>query len=63
MNVVVWVLAGFGLLLAAVALASVVDRRAGWSRIPFDAAEDEAANPHGVLADSSHAGRSLARGG
>jgi hypothetical protein len=63
MNVMVWVLAGFGLLLVAVALAAVVDRRAGWSRIPFDVAEDEGANPHGGLADSSHGAPTLARSG
>jgi hypothetical protein len=54
-------LAGFGLLVVAVVLAALVDRRAGWSRIPFDA--EESANAHSGLADPSQAARSLASGG
>jgi|tagenome__1003787_1003787.scaffolds.fasta_scaffold12940873_1 hypothetical protein len=37
MQIVVWVLAGGALLVAAALIASVIDRRAGWSQIPLEA--------------------------
>ena len=36
MQIVVWVLAACALLGMATFLASVIDRRAGWSRIPLE---------------------------
>jgi hypothetical protein len=43
MQFVVWVLAVGILLGAAAAIASLIDRRAGWSRIPLEF--DESAEP------------------
>ena len=36
MTVIFWILAGGVLLVAAVLLASLIDRRAGWSQVPLD---------------------------
>jgi hypothetical protein len=36
MSIVVWVLAGGALLVAAGFLASAIDRRAGWNEIPLE---------------------------
>jgi hypothetical protein len=36
MQIVVWIIAGGGLLVAAAFLASVIDRRAGWNSIPLE---------------------------
>jgi hypothetical protein len=31
----IWIAAGFGLLVAGAAVASIIDRRAGWGNVPF----------------------------
>ncbi len=36
MQIVVWIVAGCGLLVAAGFLASMIDRRAGWNQIPLE---------------------------
>jgi hypothetical protein len=36
MQIVVWIIAGGGLLVVAAFLASLIDRRAGWNRIPLE---------------------------
>jgi hypothetical protein len=36
MGIVLWVLVGGALLVAAVFLASLIDRRAGWNQIPLE---------------------------
>jgi hypothetical protein len=36
MQIVVWIIAGGGLLVVAAVLASLIDRRAGWNRIPLE---------------------------
>jgi hypothetical protein len=36
MSIVVWVIAGCALLVAAGFLASAIDRRAGWNEIPLE---------------------------
>jgi hypothetical protein len=36
MSIVVWVVAGCALLVAAGFLASAIDRRAGWNQIPLE---------------------------
>jgi hypothetical protein len=36
MQIVVWIIAGCGLLVAAAFLASLIDRRAGWNQIPLE---------------------------
>jgi hypothetical protein len=41
MNVVIWILAACCLPIAAAGIASLVDRRAGWSRVPFESEEPE----------------------
>jgi hypothetical protein len=41
MNVVIWILAVCFLLVAAAGIASLVDRRAGWSRVPFEAEDTD----------------------
>jgi hypothetical protein len=46
MQIVVWVLAGGALLVAAALIASVIDRRAGWSQIPLDAETSYEADEH-----------------
>jgi hypothetical protein len=41
MHVVIWILAACCLPIAAAGIASLVDRRAGWSRVPFDPEETQ----------------------
>jgi hypothetical protein len=36
MQIVVWIVAGCGLLVAAGFLASMIDRHAGWNQIPLE---------------------------